>query len=377
MTAIDPIPLDHPIQLGDLPTPALVVDVDALEWNLTKMAKLRADSPVALRPHTKTHKCPLLARRQMDLGAIGVCAAKVSEAEALVRAGIDTVLITSPIVTPEKIKRLLALRQTGANVAIVVDQERNVADLNEAAAAAGLQLEVFVDLNVGSNRTGIDPGPGAIALAQAVDRSSALEFGGLQAYAGHVQHIHGWEPRRDASRRAMEQAIDVRRQLEAGGLEVRALSGGGTGTYDIDTELNGLSDLQAGSYLFMDVNYRNVGSRTGPVFEDFKPTLFVLTTAISQPRAGAITVDAGYKAFATDAEMPDAFDRSDLAYSWGGDEHGILRYPEPDGRIAIGDKLLMITSHCDPTVNLYNHYHPVRDGRVSELWPIAGRGCSQ
>lgn len=377
MNAFNAVLLEQPVDLLDLPTPALVIDVDAMEYNLAKMAQHYTKGTKALRPHVKTHKCPILAHRQIELGAVGICAAKVSEAEVMVRAGIDNVLITSPIVTRDKIDRLIAIRKLSPGVAIVVDQERNVRDLNEAAAAAGVQLTVLVDLNAGTDRTGVAMGPDAIRLAEAVARSPALAFGGLQAYAGRAQHVQGWENRRHVSRSIMERATAIRRQLEANGMEVPVLSGGGTGTYDIDSELDGLTDLQAGSYLFMDVNYRHVGSRTGPVFEDFRPALLVLVTAISQPARGTITVDAGFKAFATDAEEPELLDMSGVAYGWGGDEHGILRFLEPGKKVSIGDKLLMIASHCDPTVNLYDHYFPMRNGRISELWPIAARGCSQ
>lgn len=377
MNTFDPIPLPRPLDLADLPTPALVIDVDAMESNLAKMAGAHASGPMALRPHAKTHKCPLLARRQIELGAIGICTAKVSEAEAMVRAGIENVLITSPIVTREKIERLITVRRASPGVTIVVDHERNVRDLNDAAAAAGVRLTVLVDLNAGTDRTGIAMGPQAIVLTEAVVRSPALQFGGLQAYAGRAQHVHGWENRQHVSRSIMERAIALRGQIEAKGIEVPVLTGGGTGTWDIDSGLVGMTDLQAGSYLFMDVNYRNIGGRAGTVFDDFRPALFVLATAISQPVPGSMTLDAGFKAFATDAELPELRDVRGVEYGWGGDEHGILRFVAPDRKISIGDKLLLVTSHCDPTVNLYDHYWPVRGGRVTEIWPIAARGCSQ
>jgi len=371
------ITLGRPLGLTDLPTPALVVDVDAMEFNLAKMAGLYSRGQKSLRPHVKTHKCPILARRQLELGAVGICAAKVSEAEVMADAGIGDVLITSPVVTREKIERLLGVRKKSPGIAIVVDQQQNVHDLNEAASAAGMELTVLVDLNVGTDRTGVAMGPDAVRLAESIVSSPSLRFGGLQAYAGQAQHVRGWENRCCVSRRIMERAAEVRWQLESQGIEVPVLSGGGTGTYDIDNGLDGLTDLQAGSYLFMDVNYRNVGGRGGIVFDDFKPALFVLATAISQPAGGMITVDAGFKAFATDQEEPELFGISGVSYTWAGDEHGMLRFIEPGRAIGIGDKVLLIASHCDPTVNLYDYYYPMKDGRISEIWPIAARGCSQ
>lgn len=203
----------------------------------------------------------------------------------------------------------------------------------------------------------------------------ALE--GLQAYAGHVQHQNGWEYRRKLSEATMGRAVEIRRLIEKEGFEVGILSGGGIGTYDIDSEIEGMTDAQVGSYLFMDVDYRGIGGRDSAVFDDFRPSLLVLATAISQPAKGRITIDAGYKAFATDQDPPQLLDIQGVSYRWGGDEHGILQFKEPSRGIEIGDKVLLIAPHCDPTVNLYDHYYPYRDERVSEKWPIAARGRSQ
>jgi D-serine deaminase-like pyridoxal phosphate-dependent protein len=375
--AYDPIPLDAPKSLWDLPTPALVVDEEALEHNLDKMAAFYRDRAAGLRPHAKTHKCPILARKQLEGGAIGICTAKVSEAEVMVEAGVENVLITSPVVTKDKIGRVIALAKGHPGVAIVVDQAQNVGDLNDAAAASGMRLQVLVDLNVGTDRTGITMGRPAIDLVEKIHRSSALEFGGLQAYAGHLQHLNGWDYRRQASEKAMGGAADLKREVEKAGFDVPVLSGGGTGTYNIDSEVEGVSDVQVGSYLFMDVNYRNIGGEGGPVFDDFRPSLLVLATAISQPTKGRITIDAGYKAFATDHEAPVLRDIEGVTYRWAGDEHGILQFKDPSREIKVGDKVLLIASHCDPTVNLYDHCYPFRGGTVKELWPIGARGRSQ
>jgi D-serine deaminase-like pyridoxal phosphate-dependent protein len=350
-----------------------------MEGNLQKMASFYEGKKPKLRPHTKTHKCPIIARKQLALGAVGICTAKVSEAEVMVEAGIENVLITSPVVTADKIERVVALAKKSAGVAIVVDQEENVRDLDEAARASGIVLTVLVDLNVGTDRTGIAMGKPAVLLAQAIAGSASLRFGGLQAYAGHVQHLRGFDYRRQASEAAMGRAVEVRKMVEAAGIEVPVLTGGGTGTYNIDCDIDGVTDVQVGSYLFMDVNYRNIGGKNGPVYDDFRPSLLVLATAISQPAQGRITLDAGYKAFATDQEPPDPLALPGVSYRWAGDEHGILEFRDARGpaEVKLGDKVLLIASHCDPTVNLYDHYFPFREERVAEMWPIAGRGRSQ
>jgi D-serine deaminase-like pyridoxal phosphate-dependent protein len=343
------------------------------------MASFYQGKKAKLRPHTKTHKCPILAKKQIAKGAVGVCAAKASEAEVMVEAGVENVLITSPVVTKDKMERVVALAKKSQGVAIVVDQERNVLDFDAAARAAGVKLPVLIDLNVGTDRTGIAVGKPAIDLAETIRRSSSLTFLGLQAYAGHLQHLRGFEYRRQASEATMGRAVELKRALEKVGFDVPILTGGGTGTYNIDSEIDGITDVQVGSYLFMDVNYRNVGGKNGPIYDDFLPSLLVLATAISQPAKGRITIDAGYKAFATDQEPPDPLSLPGVSYRWAGDEHGVLEFRDPRGpsEVKLGDKVLLIASHCDPTVNLYDHYYPFRNERVEEMWPISARGRSQ
>jgi D-serine deaminase-like pyridoxal phosphate-dependent protein len=371
------LPLPDAKTIWELPTPALLVDLEAMEANLKKMADFYRPKKAKLRPHGKTHKCPILAKKQIELGAVGVCAAKVSEAEAFVEGGVENVLVTSPVVTPEKFERLLALARKSPGIRIVVDQPAGTRALDQAAAAAGVKLSVLIDLNVGSDRTGIEPGRPALELARTIAKSASLVFGGIQAYAGHVMHRRGFEYRKQSSLKALAGAIETKRLLEKDGFEVPVLSVGGTGTYNIDCDVPEITDVQVGSYLFMDVNYRNVGGAGGPIFDDFRPSLLVLATAISQPVGGRITIDAGYKAFATDQEPPDLLNVGGVSYRWGGDEHGILEFKAPSREIRLGDKLLLIASHCDPTVNLYDRFYAFRNERVEEVWPIAGRGRSQ
>ncbi len=371
------IPLDAPLAVEDVPTPALLVDVAAMELNLAKMAAHAEEQGISLRPHTKTHKCPLLAKRQMELGAVGVCCAKVGEAEVMVEAGIAEVLITSPVVTDDKIARVVALSEQSPEVTLVVDNLAAAESLNDAAATAGVTQPVLVDLDVGTRRTGIAIGKPARELARAIDTMDHLDLRGLQAYAGHLMHVHGHAEREARSLQALAAAVETRRLIEQDGIAVSVLSGGGTGTWDIDSGVEGMTDLQVGSYLFMDEQYRRIAGRNGEVFDDFEISLFVQVTAISQPVPELITTDGGYKAFAADADRPQLADIGGVVYGWGGDEHGILRLAEASRPIGLGDRLRCITPHCDPTVNLYDVYYPVRDGRVEELWPISARGRSQ
>ncbi|HVS12829.1 MAG TPA: DSD1 family PLP-dependent enzyme [Thermoanaerobaculia bacterium] len=376
--AVEPIRLPRPLPLEEVQTPALLLDVDAFERNLRRMAEHARRHAIGLRPHAKTHKCPLVARRQLQLGAVGVCAAKISEAEVLVDAGIDEVLVTSPVVTVEKVRRAVALALRAPGLRLVVDSERGVELLDQAAGAAGQVVGVLVDLDPGVRRTGVAPGAPALALVERVAEKEFLRFDGLQAYAGHLQHVAGFTARRKRSRAALEPCLETRRLVEAAGHEVAIMTGGGTGTFDIDCELEGMTDLQVGSYAFMDVQYRAIGGPGSDELEAFEPALFVLATAISQPIPEAITLDAGFKAMAFEPESPPRLRRfPEHAYHYAGDEHGIVRFAGDERPLRLGDKAELVVSHCDPTVNLYDHYHLCRGDQVVELWPIPGRGCSQ
>jgi 3-hydroxy-D-aspartate aldolase len=375
---VEPIMLAKPIALVDLPTPALLIDEGALERNLARMAAHAASKKIGLRPHVKTHKCPILAKRQLALGAIGVCAAKVSEAEVMVDAGVANVLITSPLASPDKYARVVALAKRAPGVQVVVDAASAVRAFDAAAAAAGITLGVLIDLDTGTRRTGIQPGEPALALAREIVAAKHLRFDGLQAYSGHVMHVVGREERKKKSLESLAAALDTRALLERSGIAVKTLTGGGTGTYDIDCDVPGMTDLQVGSYLFMDVQYRMIGDADGELFDSFEPSLTVLSTAISQPVPQLITVDAGFKAFAHEPDAKPQFkDRAGLSYFYGGDEHGICAFTSEARTLALGEKAELLVSHCDPTVNLYDAYHVVRDGMVRELWPIAARGKSQ
>lgn len=368
------------ISRDEVDTPALILDLNAFEWNLKRMAEACRANGIGFRPHSKTHKCPEIARRQLESGALGICTAKTGEAEAMVGAGIENVLVTSPVVTGQKIKRLIEIRKKTSGLMVVTDSERNARDLSEAALGMGLALDVLVDINpFGHRRTGIAPGEPAVRLVERIMSEKGLRFRGIQSYAGGVQHIKGFENRRQKSLEALAPAVETRKMMLGKGLPVEIFTGGGTGTYNIDHELDGFTDIQVGSYIFMDVQYIAIGGKdfTDENYGDFKSSLTTAATAISQPVENAVTIDAGYKAFATDGPHPIVKDMEGITHNWAGDEHGVLTWAEPERRISVGDRVELIVPHCDPSVNLYDIYYCVRNGRVEDVWEIAGRGKSQ
>jgi D-serine deaminase-like pyridoxal phosphate-dependent protein len=357
-----------------LQTPALVIDLDILERNIARMADHAKRHNIALRPHAKTHKSAEIAKRQMAAGALGICCAKLGEAEALAAAGVESILITSPVVTDGGIARLMALNGRIKELMATCDDAETAAKLD--AAATDKKLKVFVDIDPGMGRTGIRPDR-APALVERVARAANLELMGLQCYAGQVQHMESPNQRRDASLSVMKELAALRDGLKAKDLAPAILSGGGTGTFDIDPEARVLSELQVGSYVFMDRQYNDVWSKPGdrPPFET---SLFVQTTVISANRTGMVTTDAGLKSFATDDGVPVIAHGAPegAAYFFFGDEQGGVIYSEEKGKLKRGDQLACVVPHCDPTVNLYNYYHVVRGDTLEAIWQVDARGRS-
>jgi D-serine deaminase-like pyridoxal phosphate-dependent protein len=362
----------------EIPTPALLLDLDRFERNVATMARHTAATGKRLRPHAKTHKCPEIARRQLAAGAIGVVCAKLAEAEVMADAGVSGLLVSTEIVGAEKIGRLMTLLDRAPDTLVVVDHPDNVADLSRAARAAGHAVHALVDVDVGTRRTGCQPGAPALVLARAVADSPAMRFRGLQGYAGQCAHVVGWAARRAASLAALEPLMETRRLIEASGLPVDIVSGASTGTYNIDSELAGLTELQAGSYCVMDLDYLRIGGRTAERFTDFDLALTVLATVVSVPTAERAIVDAGLKAFATDRPFgPEAIERPGLTYEWAGDEHGRLLIGHSARPPALGERVEFIPPHCDPTMNLYDRLYAMRGTRVEGVWEISARGKSQ
>lgn len=359
---------------AELPTPALLLDLDAFETNLKTVADHCKRAGCGFRPHAKTHKCPEIGRRQVAVGALGVCAATVPEAEAMVAGGIRGVLLTSPIIERHKIARMVALAKHEESVMLAIGHPREVEELSQAAEAMGVTVNVLVDVDVGDRRTGAMPGAPALELARLIAKSKQLRLRGLQAYAGHASHAVGFEQRVKTSQEAMSKVIQTKELLTKAGLEAPIVTGGSTGTYNIDSAIQGITELQVGSYIFMDVDYRRIGGKSGPVYTDFIPSLTVMTTVVNVTHADRVSVDAGTKSFATDVPYkPEAKGRDGLTYTRAGDEFGYLTAEGGGTLPKLGERLEFIVPHCDPTVNLYDRIYAMRGDKVEGIWPIAAR----
>jgi D-serine deaminase-like pyridoxal phosphate-dependent protein len=291
----------------------------------------------------------------------------------MVAAGIRGVLLTSPIIERNKIARMAALAQRGGEVMLSLGDPREAELLSEAAQAIGVNVDVLIDLDVIDHRTGALPGQPALELARQVDQSPRLNFRGLQAYAGSASHTVGFERRQQVSREVMAKAVETRELLDKSGLETTILSGGSTGTYNIDSDIRGVTELQVGSYVFMDVDYMRIGGRDGSeIYRDFSPGLTVLTTVVSATHPDRVTVDAGVKAFAPSPD-PVAKDSPGLTYRRFGDEFGAITSESGARLPRLGDRLELIVPHCDPTVSLYEQLYAMRGDSIEEVWPIAAR----
>jgi 3-hydroxy-D-aspartate aldolase len=343
-----------------LPTPALLVDLGKFEINLARMAARVKESGKSLRPHAKAHKCVEIAKRQIAKGAIGVCVATVAEAETMAAAGIPGLLLTSPVADSLKMARIV---KTGAMV--VVDHLRQVAWYDQAAGAAKRRLDVLVDLDVGDHRTGARSPEDAAEIAEAVDQATNLELRGLQAYSVLGSHAGGLAERKRVSAETFQIASRALGIMLRRGLSTEIVTGGSTGTWEIDTAVADLTELQAGSYALMDLAYRREGL-------DFENAMTVLATVVSANHPGSVTGDAGFKAFATDRGYgPEALDLPGSTYRWGGDEFGYVDLAE--GLPKLGDRLEFNPPHCDPTANLYDVVYACRGDQVEGLWPLKGR----
>lgn len=358
-----------------LATPALVLDLDAFEHNISALAAHFSRTPAGWRPHAKTHKCAEIARRQLDAGATGICVAKLGEADAMVREGIGRILITSPIVTADKFERVLALNDTAEELILVVDNATVVGHLASLAAGRQKPMKVLIDLGIGLNRTGVSSVADAVTLAGEIVRRPSLDLAGLQCYAGDIQHIADCAMREREAAGVAAYVDEARRAITPVAGSPGIVTGGGTGTYDHDSGCGVFTDVQVGSAIFMDVEYNAVMRRDGTP-GPFRTALFVQSTVISANVAGAATIDAGIKAFATDGPVPDIAGGAPEGslYEFMGDEHGrIVVGPGANGP-AVGDVVTCVTPHCDPTVNLHDAYHCVRGDRLVDIWPIEGRG---
>ena len=360
----------------DLDTPALCVDLDKMERNIATMQAALKTHGTFSRPHAKTHKCAAIAKYQLATGSIGICCAKISEAEALHRQGIDRILMTTSNPTPSKIRRAMNIRRTAPHFIQAVDEEQNARDLSAAAREARVVADVVIDVAVGT-RTGI-PASDAVALARIVDKLPNLRLRGMLSYDGGVQHAKGFAARKERALRTIEANAAVHDEFKKIGLNAEIFSGGGTGTYNIMHLVPGFSDIQVGSYLFMDMQYLAIGSEDGDeVFKDFEPSLTVTTTIVNNRFPGLLTTDAGTKALTLNKPNAAVITEPGMDHTAGSDEFGTIRFQEASRTYKIGEKLELIAPHCDPVVNLYEQIYGIRKDRVEVVWPITARGHSQ
>ncbi|NLD71701.1 MAG: DSD1 family PLP-dependent enzyme [Chloroflexi bacterium] len=348
-----------------LDTPALCLDLDLLEANVQRMAAFLADKPAALRPHTKTHKCPTIAWMQIHAGAIGVTCAKVGEAEVMARAGIRDILIANQVVGEDKIARLMGLAAY-SDVMVAIEDLANARALSEAAAARGIALRVLLEVDVGMGRCGVAPGQATLDLAREVCALPGLRFEGLMGYEGHAVMIPDMAERTAAAHRAMGLLVGSRDLLVENGIEVAIVSGGGTGTYAITGAYEGLTEIQAGSYATMDAKYRSVGL-------DFAQALTVVARVISARDDTAI-IDAGMKTLTHEFGLPEVVQPTGWRLKGLSEEHGSL-IREGGEPLKPGDRVEIVPSHGCTTINLHDVYHVTRGERYEGLWPIAARGA--
>jgi D-serine deaminase-like pyridoxal phosphate-dependent protein len=358
--------------VDDIDTPTLVVDLDAFERNLDLMANAVRGAGVALRPHAKSHKCPDIALAQIERGAAGICCQKVGEAEAFVAAGIRDVLVTNEIVGEKKLARLAAMAKR-AKVGVLVDDAASLRQIGAAARAAGATIDVLVEIDVGAHRCGVAPGAPAVALAELAARTPGVSLRGLQAYQGAAQHLRWPEERRAAIATATSLARETRAAIEAAGIACPTVTGGGTGTWQNERDSGVYTEVQPGSYVFMDADYHR--NALAPDEHHFEQSLFVVATVMSTPAPERAIVDAGLKAFSFDSGPPGVYGARGLVYEKGSDEHGVVSVGADAKPPEIGDRLWLIPGHCDPTVNLYDWIVGVRGTRVECTWPVAARGA--
>ena len=369
------IPAAIGMDMADIQTPCLILDLDALERNITKMGKLVADMGVRHRIHGKMHKSVDVALLQERLGgSCGVACQKVSEAEAFVRGGIRDVLVSNQVRDPMKIDRMARLPLRDARIICCVDDSENVAELSAAASRHGTQLECLVELDCGAGRCGVLTTPEVVDLAVAIDQAAGLKFAGLQAYQGAMQHLDNYADRKAKIDIAVPMVADAVAALADQGLACDIVGGGGTGSYYFEGKSGVYNELQCGSYAFMDADYGRILDKNGARIDhgEWDNALFILTAVMSHAKPDMAICDAGLKAQSVDSGLPVIFGRDNVSYVKCSDEHGVIS--DPDGVLKVGDKLRLVPGHCDPTCNVHDWYVGVRNGKVEALWPVTARG---
>ena len=370
---------DIPASIGmdeaDIQTPALVLDLDALERNIKKMGDWAKAHGMRHRVHGKMHKSVDVALLQEQLGgSCGVCCQKVSEAEVFARGGIKDVLVSNQVRQPAKIDRLARLPKFGARTICCVDDVENVADLSSGAVRHGTEIECLVEIDCGAGRCGVTTTADVVEIAKAIHAADGLKFAGLQAYQGAMQHLDSYEERKAKIEIAVAQVRDAVDALKAEGLECDIVGGGGTGSYYFEGTSGVYNELQCGSYAFMDADYGRILDKGGNRIDqgEWENALFILTSVMSHAKSDKAIVDAGLKAQSVDSGLPTIYGRDDVEYVKCSDEHGVIS--DPAGVLKVNDTLKLVPGHCDPTCNVHDWYVGVRNGKVETLWQVSARG---
>ncbi|MBI2192124.1 MAG: DSD1 family PLP-dependent enzyme [Planctomycetes bacterium] len=352
--------------LRDIETPALLIDLDIFEANLERMAQFFRVRPAKLRPHIKTHKTPLIAHKQLAAGAIGITCAKLGEAEVMAHAGLHGILLANQVVGESKIRRLAQLaRQT--DLIVAADDPGNIREIGRAMTAAGAQLGMILEIDVGMKRCGVTPDTRCVELARLVTRTPGLTFRGIMGYEGHIVSKLPHEFRIEECRKANARLVRARRLIEKAGIPVEIVSAGGTGTYDVTGDNPGITEVQAGSYVFMDHVYHRVRP-------EFGIALSVLSTIISRPTRRRGVIDGGLKTFSRGFDLPRAKDCPGLNLWYISEEHGKIRLSGKACDLSVGDKVEFYAGHCCEAVNLHDRLYALRGGRLEAVWTIAARG---
>lgn len=352
--------------LEELDTPCIVIDLDVAESNIAKLQVAANEMGVDVRPHSKTNKSPYWVRKQLEAGAIGVCCAKVGEAEVMVEAGVPEVMIPNQVIGKRKIARLVALARS-ARIIVAAESSGNVDDLSEASTVAGAELGVIVEINVGMDRCGVD-GDGAVELAKQIDAAPGLRFDGLMGYEGHVVAERDYEVRKSEAEKAMAILTGAADQIRNVGIDVKLVSAAGTGTYNITGRVDGVTELQCGSYIFMDGDYLEV-------FKDFEPALSVLATVISRQKQDVAIVDMGLKSISMDRGLAEVISPVSASIIKHSEEHTAVNLPDAASQaLKVGDKVRSRPTHGDTTINLHEYYFGIRNGKLEAAIPIPGRG---
>ena len=357
----------------DIQTPCLIIDLDSLEKNIQTMGQYAKKMRVRHRVHGKMHKSVDIALLQERLGdSCGVCCQKVSEAEVFARGGIKDVLVSNQVRDPVKIDRLARMPKLGARIICCVDDIENVAELSEAAQKHGTQIECLVEIDCGARRCGVEAGQPVVDIALAIAAAPGLQFSGLQAYQGAMQHMQNYNERKDKIDIVIEMVGRTKEMLKSVDLECEIVGGGGTGSYYFEGNSNVFNELQCGSYAFMDADYQTIHDESGEPISEFENALFILTTVMSHSKSNRAICDAGLKVQSVDSGLPYIFGRDDVEYIKCSDEHGVIS--DPRNVLRVNEKLKLVPGHCDPTCNVHDYYVGVRNGKVEALWPISARG---